>query len=107
MQDLSSSHRDRVKRSRAIVLLRKLITSHGVARETIANALTVTEADIDAYLSGHEPMSLDAQGGLATFVIERVPTLRRVGHGLRAQTEAASDFHQGRTATHNASPPRS
>ena len=107
MQDLSISDRDRVKRSRAIILLRKLITSHGVARETLADALAVTEANIDANLSGHEPMSLGAQSGLATFVIERMPALRRVGHQLRAQTKAASDFHQGRTATHNGSPPRS
>lgn len=106
MPNLPSSDRERIKRSRAIVLLRELITAHGVERVTLAGALGVTEAAIDAYVSGREPMPLGAQGGLATFVIERVPSLRRIGHRLRAQTAAASDFQQGRTATHNASPPR-
>ncbi len=52
-------------------------------------------------------MSLEAQGDLATFVIERVPSLRRIGHRLRAQTAAASDFHKGRTETHIGSRPGS
>lgn len=106
MQNLSSGDHERVKQSRAVLLLRELLTAHGVARDSVARALAVTEADIQGYLSGHEPMSLGVQGGLANFVIERVPALRRVGHRLRAQTEAANDFHQGRTATHNSPPPR-
>ena len=98
---------NRIKHSRAVVLLGELLTVHAVARETLADALGVSEAVIDAHVSGCQPMSLEAQAGLATFVIERVPTLRRIGHRLRAQTAAASDFHKGRTETHVGSRPGS
>ena len=98
---------DRIKQSRAVVLLAELLTVHAVARETLADALGVSESIIDAHVSGGQPMSLEAQADLATFVIERVPSLRRIGHRLRAQTAAASDFHRGRTETHVGSRPGS
>jgi hypothetical protein len=107
VQNPSGSDRERVKRSRGMVLLRELIAVHAVARETLADVLQVPEATIDAYVSGREPMSLRSQSDLAAFVIERVPSLRRIGHRLQAQTAAAVDYHQGRTARHTGSPPRS
>ena len=107
MKNLSGTDREVVKYSRAMLLLRELITVHAVPREALADALEAPEAVIDAYVSGREEMSLVAQAGLATFVIERVPSLRRIGHRLQAQTAAALAFHEGRTVTHNGSPPRS
>ena len=98
---------DRIKDSRAVLLLRQLITGHSIAHDTIAGALGLSRAEVDAHVSGREPMSLEAQSRLATFVIDKVPTLRRAGHRLRAQTSAASDFHAGRTETHLGSRPGS
>lgn len=57
--------------------------------------------------AGRDPLPLDTQRRLAAFAIAHLPSLSRSGHRLRAQGAAAADFHEGRTATHNASPPRS
>ena len=90
-----------------MLLLRELVTVYAVAHDTLADALEVPEAAIDAYVSGREPMSLGAQAGLAAFVIGNVPSLGRIGHRLQAQTEAAIEFHLGRSAAHNGPPARS
>jgi hypothetical protein len=93
--------------SRAAVLLRDALAEHAEGRTTFAAALAVDVERIDAFAAGRDPMPLDAQGRLAAFIIDSVPALARMGHRLQAQVIAATDFHQGRTATHSASPPRS
>jgi hypothetical protein len=92
--------------SRARALLRELLVTKAVDRVILADALAVDVATLDAFSAGLEPIPLDAQARLATFVLETVPSLKRVGYQLRSQVAAAWDFQQGRTATHATSPPR-
>jgi hypothetical protein len=97
-----------VKRlSRAGALLRDGLLLQAGGRARFAAALGVDVEDIDAFVAGRDPMPLDAQRRLAAFVIASVPALARIGHRLQAQVAAATDFHEGRTATHGAPPPRS
>ncbi|HEY4304456.1 MAG TPA: hypothetical protein VGM82_08325 [Gemmatimonadaceae bacterium] len=93
--------------SRASALLRDALPLRADGRAVFAVALGVEVIMIDAFASGLDVMPLGAQRRLAAFIIENVPTLARKGHRLQAQVAAATDFHDGRTATHSASPPRS
>lgn len=92
--------------SRAGALLRDALAVHVDGSDAFVAALGVDVHRIDAFVTGRAQMPLDAQLRLALFVIDAVPTLARMGHRLQAQVAAATDFHQGRTATHGA-PPRS
>jgi hypothetical protein len=92
--------------TRAGALLRDGLVLHADGRTAFADALGVTIESIDSFATGRAPMPLDAQGRLAAFIIEHVPALARMGHRLQAQVVAATDFHDGRTTTHRASPPR-
>jgi hypothetical protein len=93
--------------SRASALLRDGLLLRADGPTAFAVALDVEIATVDAFISGRDLMPLDVQRRLATFVIENVPTLARMGHRLQAQVAAATDFNDRRTTTHNASPPRS
>jgi|SRR4051812_17107637 hypothetical protein len=93
--------------SRGSALLRDALLLRADGRAAFATALDVEVATIDAFASGRALMPLDAQRCLAAFVIENVPALARMGHRLQAQVAAATDFHDGRTATHKTAPPRS
>ncbi|HMC55908.1 MAG TPA: hypothetical protein VKH19_12085 [Gemmatimonadaceae bacterium] len=90
--------------SRAAALLRDVLASQAADAATVAHALAVDVATIDAFVSGQKPMPLDAQNSLATFVIDKTPELARDGHRLRAQVSAAQDYEDGRTATHHVWP---
>ena len=80
------------KTSRAVMLLRQLVETHGFDRETLAHELIVPAHRLDEYLDGTREMPLDRQLCLALFLIERVPALARKGHGLRGQVVAAMTF---------------
>jgi hypothetical protein len=92
--------------TRAGALLRDALVLHADGRTAFADALGVTVESIDSFATGRAPMPLDVQGRLAAFIIEHVPALARMGHRLQAQVVAATDFHEGRTTSHQASPPR-
>jgi len=81
-----------LKTPRAIRLLRQLIDSGELDRETLARELVIEPTRLDAYAGGTREMPLDRQLCLALLVIERVPTLAREGHALRGQVIAAMAF---------------
>lgn len=81
-----------LKTPRAIRLLRQLIDSGELDRETLARELVTEPRRIEAYAGGTREMPLDRQLCLALLVIERVPALARQGHALRGQVIAAIAF---------------
>jgi hypothetical protein len=92
-------------RSRASMLLNKLVTMQHVELDTLAAALTVTDATLDAYLAESLAIPLERQLRLALFVIESVPALARTGHQLRGQVAAAMALEARVTETHLQPPP--
>jgi hypothetical protein len=71
----------------------------------LADELVVPLKAIDAFVDGKLPMPLDRQLCLALFVIEKVPSLARLGYQLRGQVKAAMAFEAHSTATHATTPP--
>jgi hypothetical protein len=91
-------------RSRAVVVLERVLSTGRYDRPAIANELVVSPARLERYLTGSLPMPLDRQLLLALFVIEKVPELSRMGYQLRGQVMAAVAFETHVTATHSAPP---
>lgn len=92
------------RRARAFVLLQRILSTGSLDVDALAEALVVSPATLNAYLSGDVPIPLERQLCLALFVIERVPELAREGHRLRAQVAAAIAFHEHATALHREAP---
>ena len=92
----SVSRRD----SAALGLLRKVVATRWFDLDALARALSIPEADINAYLSRTDAIPLDRQLRIAQFVIECVPPFARLGHQLRGQVTAAIAFHARATETH-------
>jgi len=91
-------------KSRSGALLKSAIDGGTVTADDMARELTVTRAEIDAYLAGETQMPLSRQLCLALLVIEKFPRLVRRGHTLRAQVSAAMAFQEKQTATHSEPP---
>jgi hypothetical protein len=91
--------------SAALRLLRKVVATRWFRLNALARALSVPEADINAYLSGTDTIPLDRQLRIAQFVIGCVPPFARLGHQLRGQVTAAIAFHARTTETHLQPPP--
>lgn len=86
--------------TRSAQLLRRVLHERALDRETLAHELLVTPRALDAFLEGRRVMPLDRQLCLALLVIDRVPSLARQGHALRAQVAAAIAYESHVTATH-------
>ena len=97
----------RINRSRARDLLKKLIAGGWYSHDDLAKEIVVSLREIVLYDEGIEPIPLDRQLCLATFVIERVPPLLRAGHALRSQVKSAMAFQLTQVETHAVAPPRS
>jgi len=91
-------------RSLAINLLAKVVATGWFDRRYLADRLAVLAATLDAFIAGEEAMPLDQQLRLATFVIDELPVLARVGHRLRGQANAAMRFESHQTLTHRTYP---
>jgi hypothetical protein len=91
--------------SAALRLLKKVMATRWFRLDALARALSVPEADINAYLSGTDAIPLDRQLRIAQFVIDCVPPFARLGHRLRGQATAAIAFHARTTETHLQPPP--
>jgi hypothetical protein len=91
--------------SRAVEILIKIDASAAFDRETLARELVVTQDQLECFLNGTAQMPLDRQLCLAQFLIERVPTMSRVGHRLKGQVIAAISFNARLTLTHADAPP--
>ena len=93
-------------RGRARELLARVLSSPEVAVETVADALMVSTAAIDAYRTGRLAMPLEVQLLLAALTIERVPKHARLARQLRAQIKATISYAVGETVIHKEPPPR-
>ena len=93
------------RRTRAVVLLQRILGTRPRDIDAFAEALVVSRATLHAYLSGTLSMPLERQLCLALFVIEHIPTFARQGHQLRAQVAAAIAFQEHTTAIHGQPPP--
>jgi hypothetical protein len=90
--------------TRASVLLAKVLATGPYDRTLIAAELAVTPEKIDGYLSGTIEMPLERQLCLALLVVEKIPSLARLGHILHGQVKAAISFHQHSTTVHQSAP---
>jgi hypothetical protein len=90
MKQENSSSKPRL--SRAAVLLAKVVAAGKFDAATLAAALVVPEATLAAFAAGKAEMSLERQACLAQFLIENEPSLRREGHSLLGQVQAAGAF---------------
>ena len=93
-------------RSRAVELLRRIVSRGAVETHALAHALVVPPATLDSYLRGTVPIPLERQLCLALYVIEHIPELARQGHQLRGQVAAAIAFQEHATVVHSDAPPR-
>jgi hypothetical protein len=91
--------------SRAVELLDKVASSALFDRRTLARELVVSEQQLESFLNETVPLPLDRQLCLAQLVIERIPSLARLGHRLHGQVRAAMAFKAGATTTHADAPP--
>jgi hypothetical protein len=92
-------------RSRALELLRRIVSSGSVETQALAHALVVRPATLDSYICGTVPIPLERQLCLALYLIEHVPELARQGHQLRGQVAAAIAFQEHATVVHSDGPP--
>lgn len=92
------------KTTRAARLISKLATGDGFTSAELARELRITESTLGAYVSGAHPIPLEQQLLLATLVIAKVPSLARIGYGLRGQVLAALAYERQDTATHKTAP---
>ena len=92
------------KSTRAAGLLSKVARGGWFTSAELARELSITESTLRAYLSGAHPMPLEQQLLLATLVIAKVPSLARIGYGLRGQVLAALAYKRQDTATHKTAP---
>ena len=93
------------RRTLAVVLLQRILSTRPLDVDALAEALVVNRTMMRAFLSGNVPIPLERQLCLALFVIERIPELARQGHQLRAQVTAAIAFQSHATAVHREAPP--
>jgi len=93
-------------KSRSGRLLKSLLDGGKYSAAALADELSVTVDDINAYVTTNVAMPLKHQQCLALFVIEKVPALARDGHALKAQVAAAAEFEGGTTTTHSGPPAR-
>ena len=98
-----ANHRPR--RSRALELLHKIVSTQSLDTRELAHALVVSRSTLESYLSGAVPIPLERQLCLALFVIEHIPEFARHGHQLRGQVAAAIAFQEHATAIHQQAPP--
>lgn len=106
MASNSSSPPSSPRRSRWLVLLRKVINGGALRPSEVARALVISDSELAAYLAESTPMPLDRQLRLASLVIRTVPSLARLGHQLRGQASAAMSFEAHATLTHPTSHPK-
>ena len=93
-----------LRRSRAVRLLERVLASGALSAAQIADAIVVSEDELERYRVGDVRMPLARQLCLALVVIERVPALARHARALRGQVEAEAAFLSGETKTHSIAP---
>jgi hypothetical protein len=89
-----------VVESTAVRLLRRISDAGLLPPDELASHLCIPRPALDAFIAGGVVVPLVVQLTLATLVIEQMPTLTRLGHKLRAQTQATIVYESGATATH-------
>jgi len=82
-------------RSRAVELLRKLVTSGWFEPHALANELAVTPATMNAFLTDTLPMRPEHQRAVASTVIAHVPPLAKQGQRLLTQLTGDSPTRGG------------
>lgn len=96
---------ERVYRSSARTLLARMIARGWYTTEELAKVLVVSDRTLILYLEGLEPIPLERQACLATFLIDHVPALAAAGHKLRGQAGATLAYRHHDTISHTAPPP--
>jgi hypothetical protein len=95
---------NRLARSRAGDLLRKVVQCGALTVGDVADSLCLQPDAVEQLLGGTKVMSLPHQLCFATLLLERVPRFVRSAHTLRAQTLAAIAFSERQTKTHSGPP---
>ena len=85
-------------------LLSAIVDQRILDRHRLAAELRVSVAVLDRWLSAAQPIPVERQLLLATFVIERVPLLARRGYRLRDQVRATMAYQLHVTQTHLIAP---
>lgn len=93
-------------RSLAVRLLAKIVAMESFDAGYVADQLAVLSHRLDSFIAAEEPMPLDCQQRLATFVIDQVPAFARIGHQLQAQVCAAMRYESHQTETSLSAPRR-
>lgn len=99
-----TSQTSKLRPTRASTLLAKVLATGLYDQAQIAAELAVSPATIASYVSGKIEMPLERQLCLALLVVEKIPSLARLGHILHGQVKAAIAFHQHSTAVHQTAP---
>ena len=96
----------RPRLTRAGDLLARLETTGAHSIDAVAHQIGVSASIVRLCVEGRAPLPIDAQLLLATFTLERAPTLSRKAHALRSQAETAKRFAAGEVVGHmTAKPP--
>ena len=88
----------------AVDALETLLAAGTFSADDVARQLGVTREIVGAWLGNERPMPVERQLLLATFLIERVPRLARIGRRLRSHVEATMLYHARATKTHLTAP---
>jgi hypothetical protein len=83
----------RIRPSRAVELLARVVAGGYMNRETLARELSLRLAKLERYETGAEAMPLNHQARLALLVIAKIPELMKQGNRLRGQVAAAIAYH--------------
>jgi hypothetical protein len=92
------------RRTLALDVLGELLASGAHDEDGIARELAVPAAALREWLERGVRIPLDRQLLLATFLIQRVPTLARHGHRLRDHVRAMAAYEARETKTHLTAP---
>ena len=83
---------ERVRPSRAMWLVEKLLHDEACTEEELARELVIEPRTLADYRAGQVPMPLERQLCLALVLIDRGSSYARFGYQLRGQVAATSAF---------------
>lgn len=96
---------ERPRRTLATTLIGRVLDSGAMDEETLARELVVTPKTLARFRDQREPIPPERQMVLALVIIEKVPSLARLGRQLRSQVRANATYCQTDVEAHTQTRP--
>jgi hypothetical protein len=96
---------DRPRRTLASNVIARVLDCGAMDEESLARELIVTVPMLRRFRDQRQAIPMERQMVLALLILEKVPSLAKLGRQLRAQVRAHAAFSQNDVEIHTQSPP--